>query len=499
MVRNRKRLSHMGLALFLLAGCHDLWRGNLSDNPDNCIQVPGACTELEFCNPHTEVCESRLDLTAVSPARGPSSGGLPLTITGRSFIPGTRVSFGMPAVAADALVLDSDTQLRATLPPLPGACGPVPITAERPDGFSVTRRDLFSYFVGAVTFAAAKPLALASPSNESVHLLTADFNRDGKADLVATAYNAGGIDVLLGDGAGGFTPQPRIPTGGNPYFLAVADVDGNGAPDIAVANNSGSTVSVLLGAGDGTFQAPMNLSITGPESAHFIDVDSNGTRDLAVLSNSGKLRIWLGDGAGGFVFKSEVGVDAGAALGAAADVNGDGRDDLIVTSAAASGAYLSVFLNKGDTTFQQVGSNAIGSAAASCASADFNGDGKPDLVAAEYASGMVSVFLGNGDGTFAARRSVATGVGSRVVAVGDLNCDGRVDVAVGHLGSPLTIVLLGKGDGSFEPNPISVPAVNATSALAVTIADVNGDQRPDLLLATDGSSPSVQAVLSTAL
>lgn len=100
---------------------------------------------LEFCNPHTEVCEAQLDLTAISPARGPSSGGLPLTISGRSFNPGTKASFGMPPVVADALVVDSDTQLHATLPPLPGACGPVPITPERPGGFSVARRDIFSY------------------------------------------------------------------------------------------------------------------------------------------------------------------------------------------------------------------------------------------------------------------------------------------------------------------------------------------------------------------
>lgn len=477
----------------LTTGCQDLWLPYGRDNPANCVQVPDACDDTQTCNKRTEVCVPRLDLDAISPAFGPSSGGIELHGTGRGFTSGMTLSLGMPGRLATLLTLESESELRATLPAQPAACGPQPITITRPDGITVSRANLFSYYVGNVAFASGQPVSQPAFSNSTVYLISADLNRDGKADIVSTAYNHSGIDVLLGDGSGAFIASQRIPTGAGPYHLAVADVDGNGWPDLAVTNNTGNTVSILLGSGGGAFSAPVNLMNMSPLSAQFIDVDADGKLDLAVLAN-GRLRLWTGNGQGTFSFKNEINADSGAALSTAADVDGDGRSDLIVQ--AGSGTYLSVFRNNGDGTFRSIRTTPLTSAAASCASADFNEDGKPDLVAAEYAAGLVSVLPGRGDGTFDPPRSIASRAGSRILALGDLNCDGHVDVAVSHLGTPQVGVLLGRGDGSFDSNTLTVVAPGATSALGVAIGDLNGDSRPDLLIGVDGTSPSVHVAFN---
>jgi hypothetical protein len=145
---------------------------------------------------------------------------------------------------------------------------------------------------------------------------------------------------------------------------------------------------------------------------------------------------------------------------AAADLNGDGKPDLVVTdfcsdSNCMSGG-VSVLLNKGRGTFQApVVYVSGGFGARSVAIADVNSDGKPDLVVA--GGGAVGVLLGNGDGTFQPVTTYSTDGGPYSVAVADVNGDGKLDVVVGyyccwkltHDGA--VGVLLGNGDGTFRP------------------------------------------------
>lgn len=475
------------------SACRELWNRTLQPDPRNCIENPTACGPAEACNRGTELCEpapvpQALELHAVEPTRGPSSGGSTVKLRGRGFLPGTTVSFGTPGTAAYSVSLDSESELRAELPASPGSCGPVPVRVSRPGGLTVSRDDLFYYSVQSVRFAAARLIA-QTPSTSTVFVVPYDLDGDGHVDALATAYNHAGLDILFGNGDGTFRATPRIPTAAGPYHITVGDVNRDAIPDVAVANLAGNTVSVILGAGGGSFRAPMNLANNLAQSVHFFDVNDDTKPDLVILTQDGKLRLWTGDGAGAFTFLSETAVNAGAALSHSADVDGDGRKDLAITARTTN--TLTVLRNKGDGTFTEVGSNPLTTAAASCASADFNGDGKIDLVAAEYVAGMVSVFLGRGDGTFEPRRSVPSGGASRVVSTGDINCDGFVDVAVSHLGNSQVTVLLGRGDGTFEPSSISASAPGATSALAVAIADFDQDQRPDLLIGVDGLSPTV--------
>src|SRR5580698_5719547 len=192
-------------------------------------------------------------------------------------------------------------------------------------------------------------------------------------------------------------------------------------------------------------------------------------------------------------------VGAPAAQGIAiADVNGDGKLDLLV----ADQIGVAVLLGNGDGTFQPaVNYSSGGFDAYSVAVGDVNGDGKPDLVVATFCyddgcpydgGGGVGVLLGNGDGTFqpvTVYGISGTGASNNFsVVLADVNGDGNLDVVVGSgacsdasLGCDggQVSVLLGNGDGSFGQPTFYNPG--GASTQSVVVADVNGDGNPDIL------------------
>jgi hypothetical protein len=318
-----------------------------------------------------------------------------------------------------------------------------------------------------------------------------------------------------------FAPAVSYSSGGHsPSAVAIADVNGDGKPDLLVANQyvdstgqGNGTVGVLLGNGDGTFQTAVTYGAGGyePSSVAVADVNGDGNPDLIVANYcamqdgcrspnvDGSVGVLLGNGDG--TFQTVVTYDSGALYAtsvAIADVNGDGKPDLVVANEACnnqcSGSPVDVLLGNGDGTFQPAVTYGSGGVNAnSVAIADVNGDNKPDLIVANYGggcglSGNVGVLLGNGDGTF--QTAVTYGSGSceaYSVAVADVNGDNKPDLLVSNYGASYTVgVLLGNGDGTFQT------AVTYGSGghdpTGVAVADVNGDGNPDLIVANYGSN-----------
>jgi hypothetical protein len=341
-------------------------------------------------------------------------------------------------------------------------------------------------FSGAVNY-------YAGPYPASVAI--ADVNGDGHPDLVvADNGSIGGgssyVSVLLGDGDGTFQPAVTYAAGGlGAVSLAVADVNGDGRPDLVVAILWSSSVVVLLGNGDGTFRAPVTYSSGGyeAESVAIGDVNGDGKPDLLVANlcaeggcGNGSVTLLLGNGDG--TFQSPLSYSSGgyeAESIAIGDVNGDGKPDLVVANRCSSygncfGA-VGVLLGNGDGTFQTPVSYSVGgydpdySLPVSVAIGDLNGDGYPDLVVTNqcksdcgdgFGPDGVSVLLGNGDGTFQDPVSYSSGgVQATSVAIGDVNGDGKPDLVVAnwceHVGCKgaadgSASVLLGNGDGTFQ-------------------------------------------------
>lgn len=184
-----------------------------------------------------------------------------------------------------------------------------------------------------------------------------------------------------------------------------------------------------------------------------------------------------------FVAKADFLVGPSPTAVATADLNSDGKPDLVVLNGGL--AAVSVLLGNGDGTLQPAVNYTVGANPSSVQIGDFNGDGKLDLIVANEASSTLSVFLGNGDGTFNPQpivTNLSPGQYPTALAIGDFNGDKKLDVAVllslPLQGSYAIAVLLGNGDGSFQP------AVNYSSGpqpSSIQIGDFNGDGKLDLV------------------
>jgi hypothetical protein len=328
----------------------------------------------------------------------------------------------------------------------------------------------------------------------------ADVNGDGKPDIVATSAGGSSVGVLLGNGDGNFqtlqTPR-SFPVDTGPFSVAVADLNGDGIPDVVTANGNAGTVSVLLGNGDGTFQTQRTFPAHayGPaRSVAVADVNGDGKLDIVTADYPFNNRygvpdavsVLLGNGDGTFQPQRIFEVGPQPASVAVADVNGDGKLDIITANNPPHAGTVSVLLGNGDGTFQSQKTFPVDEYPQSVAVADVNGDGKPDIFTVDKGNGTVSVLLGNGDGTFQPPDTLTVGPPSRIasVAVADVNGDGKPDLIVTNSSLNGVSVLLGNGDGTFQNPRIFAGGLRPFS---VAVADVNGDGKPDIVTANFGS------------
>ena len=336
-------------------------------------------------------------------------------------------------------------------------------------------------------------------------LAPGDFNKDGKLDLAVSDSSGGTVSILLGDGTGRFPTENDYVAGYEPAELFATDLDGDGNldvviatghPDVLAPNQYTRTVMAFLGRGDGALIGPPTYPAGARLSALALaDFDGDGKPDVAAAAGD----VWILLSRGGGSFKTPVRLAMPNSNGsvyagtlAAADFNGDGKQDLVVGTTNDDGVY--VFLGKGDGTFQAPVQYKTGGEVSSVAVADFNGDGKLDIAACGYASSPptnanAGILLGNGNGTFQAVKSLTGfGLGPQWLVAGDFNNDGKQDLAIANQGNPGygddiggVLVFLGQGNGSFQ-SPASYPA--GVNPKFITAADVNGDGAADLLVAT---------------
>jgi hypothetical protein len=164
----------------------------------------------------------------------------------------------------------------------------------------------------------------------------------------------------------------------------------------------------------------------------------------------------------------------------AADVNRDGRLDLLTAGAGA----ISVFLGRNGGQFSPRSGPTVGFDIRDFAMGDLNGDGLIDIAYADYGystqSGNVSILLGLGDGTFpeSQYRNVAVGLSATDVAIGDLDGDQKLDIAWSYDGRPgFVATFYGNGDGTFVPGP----QLETTRTNSIALADLNRDGRADII------------------
>lgn len=286
----------------------------------------------------------------------------------------------------------------------------------------------------------------------------ADYDRDGKMDLAVTNREPGTVSILRGNGDGTFLPRIAYPAGRGPVTLVVEDFNSDGKPDLAVGALVDGAAAILLGNGDGTFEPPVEYA-TGFFIYSLIAGDFNADHKIDLASANylaDTVSVLLGNGDGSF----QAGVHYAATnpIGlVAGDFDGNGTLDLAAT--VSPNAVLT-FMGRGDGTFGSPASYDVGPGPAFMeVAADVNGDGRLDLVVPTYLNNSVSVLAGRDDGTFSAREEYAVGSGPISASVSDFNADGRPDLAVTNAhGHSLTILLGGGGDTT----PPTITLLNRT-------------------------------------
>jgi WD40 repeat protein len=281
-------------------------------------------------------------------------------------------------------------------------------------------------------------------------LAAADFDGDGNLDLVAANSNDDSISVLRGRTDGTFQPAVSFPVGGGPDSVAVGDFNGDGRSDIATANGTDNTVSVLLGKGDGRFQATTPQSGIALRSVPYLrDFDGDGTPDSLILDGSGHLLFRRGLAGAGNRFAPPVVINLGHAARDAVPFRT--AAGWAVAAADAAGNEASVYTwSAASHSFQRTTAFATGNLPVRVAAADLNGDGLDDLVVANDFDRSVTIALQTPAGTFAAPVTRPVGVGPSDIAVADFGGTSGPDVVVSDQVSGDFTVLRNDPTHSFE-------------------------------------------------
>lgn len=307
----------------------------------------------------------------------------------------------------------------------------------------------------------------AAVGTDPASIAVADLTGQGAIDLVVAMAGSGNVSVFMhGATRGTFMPAVNVNTGGLPNQVVIGDLSGTSNPgqcaprcDLVLADLSaqGNVIVLKHGATPGTFMAPINLPT------------------------------------GVVVTSVQIG-----------DLNGDGLPDIVAATYDDNGnnGAVYVFFQNKDGTFASPAIFPAGAQPQSVKIADVDGDGRADLIVANTGPGsdgtgtagvsvLIQAHAPTAPGSFQTPVTYPTPGSSIDVAVGDLTGSGHMDLVVANLApfptGSVSVLLHGATAGTFQPR---TDYTGFGQPLGVAIQDLNGDHNPDIAVA-DGTSATV--------
>jgi len=311
--------------------------------------------------------------------------------------------------------------------------------------------------ISAASFAAPQIYATGSGPH---YIKIADIDGDGKLDVIVTntSTSSNNISIFRNTSTPGsitFAAKVNFGAGGSgPYDLGIADIDGDDKPDVVITNQNTTSFTVLR-----------NKSVKGT-----LSFSSAATFSIGYIP----LRLFTGD------------------------IDGDGKPD-VATISYFSG-FISVFHNTAtpgiinSSSFATPSNINLGAGITAINAADIDGDGKPDLLATNSNTNLLSVYRNTsapGTITFASNTDFGTDSTPEDIEVGDIDGDGKVDIIVANYGAgSLSIFRNAAVSGTISASSLAgrVSFAAGTSPSGMAIGDLDGDQKPDIALVNGGAS-----------
>ena len=489
--------------------------GRWNDSPDLAVDGEGRpfCGVVELTVAGPAPIASIPQITSFSPASG--SNGTMLTLVGTNFSAAAASNIVYFGAVRASVTVASPTSLTVIVPS--GATYAAPsVTVAGLIGQAVSPFVPMFYNGGAtIDSSSFAPKFDLSVGGIQQVVLMGDMDGDGKVDLVTPNATGNSVSVLRNIStngsltAGSFAAKVDFPLPGISYGGALADVDGDGKLDIIAANGAagaGTTVAVLRNTStpgvinSNSFAPRVDFTTaTGPTHVAIGDLDGDGKLDLAVATYEGAavsiLRNTSTPGsinAGSFAAKMDLASGATTFDVKLADLDGDGRRDLVV--ARYDSGVMTVIRNlssPGSLSTSSFASNVnftVGNAY-ELAVGDLDGDAKPDVAVAKHTAAAVAVLrnvstVGTlSSNSFAAPVSFTTGSSPHGVAIGDLDGDGKPDLATANeTGASVSVLRNTTTPGSINSGSFAakIDFATASNPVGIAIGDLDGDGRPDL-------------------
>lgn len=437
-----------------------------------------------------------------------------ITITGTNFnvvTTNNKVIFGAVSVTPSS---GSAATLTVTVP-YGATLGAITVT-DTATRLTATSKSFFTpTFLGVQSFDAnsfAAGVTVTSAATSGGGLLygstSADFDGDGKTDIAIGDYNASNFLLYrnnhTGTGAfsvGSFDAKITVNTVSGPYGMASGDLNGDGKIDIAVNNFTDKTVSAYLNEstpGTVQFASPVTMAVSAtgsPNSLRIGDIDGDGKNDIVVLSTSAVISVLRNTTAGGTLsFAPKVEATASTSSNSPGnvvlgDIDSDGKLDIIASCPTTNTfGSVSVLLNTSTPGTVSLAAKVEFSSTNSGNSdkvvvGDANGDGKLDIFTVGVSGVNAYRNTTTTPGSLTFQTAVLISSASSVLGINDMDGDGKPDLIVG----PVTIFrnkIVSSGSSfsvnSFEASPQYQPTVS----YSMSLGDFNNDGRTDILSAT---------------